>query len=169
MADDEPLFDQAMRGVVPLAGRDELRARRRSAAKRAVTPRPAAAPAFDIERWGERVEAVARGVDRGLLSALNRGEWPPERELDLHGSTESDAERRVASAVAQAASAGQRCLLIIHGRGLRSEAAPTLKEAVIRWLSEPPLGPSVLVFCSAQSHRGGPGATLALLRKRRER
>ncbi len=164
---DDPTFDQAMRGVVRLAGRGVVRERRRAAAKATAKPRRETAPAFHLERWGEQVEAVARGADRGLLSALNRGEWPPERELDLHGQTERSAERLVAATVAGALERGQRCLLVIHGRGLRSEAEPTLKEALIRWLSQPPLAPSVLVFTTAPAHRGGPGATLVLLRKRR--
>lgn len=167
MADDESLFEQAMRGVASLPRRDELRARSRAPGRGVVKPAVKAAAAFEVERWGERVEAVGRGVDRGLLSALSRGEWPPQRELDLHGLTESAAQRVVASAVGAATSQGQRCLLIIHGRGLRSEAEPTLKEALIRWLTQPPLAASVLVFTTAPSSRGGAGATLVLLRKLR--
>ena len=55
-------------------------------------------------------------------------------------------------------------MLVIHGRGLHSDAGPTLKAALPGWLAEPPHGASVLAFESAGPGRGGTGATYVLLR-----
>ena len=62
---------------------------------------------------------------------------------------------------------GGRCVLVIHGRGRHSEAAPVLKEALLGWLAEPPVGSLVLAFSSARGGDGGVGATYVLLRRDR--
>ena len=64
---------------------------------------------------------------------------------------------------------GDRCVRIVHGRGLRSQGGPVLKDAVLAWLQEPPLAAIVMAFASAPPAWGGPGALFVLLRRRRER
>lgn len=56
-------------------------------------------------------------------------------------------------------------MLVIHGRGTRSEAGAVLREALPRWLAEEPHGASVLGFAAADGHAGG--ASYVLLRRRR--
>ena len=60
-----------------------------------------------------------------------------------------------------------RCVLVIHGRGRHSETEPILKEALLGWLAEPPVGPLVLAFSNALGGDGGVGATYVLLRRER--
>jgi DNA-nicking Smr family endonuclease len=62
---------------------------------------------------------------------------------------------------------GGRCVLVIHGRGRHSETEPILKEALLDWLAEPPVGSLVLAFSSALGRDGGVGATYVLLRRER--
>jgi DNA-nicking Smr family endonuclease len=71
----------------------------------------------------------------------------------------------VREALIGAAEAGLRCALVIHGRGQRSESGPVLKQALTRWLAEPPLGARVMAFASATPADGGAGATYVLLRR----
>lgn len=166
--DDEDLFERAMQGVAPLARPREVVRRPPPRGKSPVAKTPRAPVRFEVERIGERVEGLAAGVDRKLLRRLERGEVEVDRELDLHGLNEAGASEVVAGAVALALQVGYRCLRIVHGRGLRSPEGPTLKEAVVRWLAEPPLGRHVLAFASAPPRQGGPGATLVLLRQERK-
>jgi DNA-nicking Smr family endonuclease len=42
---------------------------------------------------------------------------------------------------------------------------PVLKEALLEWLAEPPIGPKVLAFTSARGRDGGVGATYVLVRR----
>jgi DNA-nicking Smr family endonuclease len=56
-------------------------------------------------------------------------------------------------------------VLVIHGRGRHSESEPVLKDALLEWLAQPPLGPLVLAFASATGGDGGVGATYVLLRR----
>ncbi len=60
-------------------------------------------------------------------------------------------------------------MLVIHGRGLNSgDAGPVLGEAVQRVLTAGRVARAILAFTHAGPAQGGDGATLVLLRKRRE-
>jgi DNA-nicking Smr family endonuclease len=122
---------------------------------------------FEIARSGERCEGVAKGVDRAHLRRLRRGEVDVERRLDLHGMTGAEARPALANVLREAAAAGVRCVLVVHGRGLHSEAGAVLKDGVVSWLTAPPLAPLVLAFSSALPRDGGAGASYVLLRRRR--
>ena len=165
--EDDDLFQQAMRGVARLPrGHGVVRGRPGARAKRRT---PERAPRFEVEKYGERVEALGVGVERHHLRALERGEVQIDRRVDLHGLSADEAAGVVANALSAARAASERCLLIIHGRGLRSPAAPVLKEAVVDWLTSPPWANHILAFITAPQDRGGGGALLVLLRQGRER
>ena len=117
------------------------------------------------ERGADGVDGWASGFDRRRLRTLRRGEIEPEREIDLHGLASADARRALRAALREAIERGERCVLVVHGRGLRSEAAPVLRTALPVWLGEEPHGASVLAFASAEAGRGG--ATYVLLRRSR--
>jgi DNA-nicking Smr family endonuclease len=118
-----------------------------------------------VERDGGQVDGLAPGTDRKRLAKLRRGEPAPERRLDLHGMDAAAAERALGRALEQAWDAGERCLLVVHGRGLRSEDGPVLKTRLREWLAAPPHGPRVLAFAGAARADGGPGASYVLLRR----
>jgi DNA-nicking Smr family endonuclease len=115
---------------------------------------------------GERVEGRAPGIDRKHLRRLRSGDVRVDVRVDLHGLHGPEAREAVREALIGAAEAGLRCALVIHGRGQRSESGPVLKQALTRWLAEPPLGARVMAFASATPADGGTGATYVLLRRR---
>ena len=120
-----------------------------------------------MTREGERVYGLARGVDAAHLRRLRRGELEIDRELDLHGLDARAAREDVGFELGEAFLAGERCVRIVHGRGTHSPGGPVLKEALLGWLSQAPLGDRVLAFASAPPAQGGSGALLVLLRRRR--
>jgi len=122
-----------------------------------------------MTREGERVYGLAAGVDRRHLKSLRDGEIEPDRVLDLHGLDSRSAREDVQFELRDAYAEGDRCVRIVHGRGLRSPGGPVLKEAVLAWIAQPPLAAIVLAFASAPPAWGGAGALLVLLRRRRER
>jgi DNA-nicking Smr family endonuclease len=117
------------------------------------------------DRGGGRVDGAASGFDRRRLARLRRGDPPPDRQLDLHGLRRDEARRRLRGELRDALAAGERCLLVIHGRGARSETGAVLRDALPAWLAEEPHGARVLAFASADDHAGG--ATYVLLRRLR--
>jgi len=126
------------------------------------------AVAFEIEHNGEKIRALAAGIDRKHLRELERGEFDFDCRFDLHGYDSNEARRLLTDELLNAMKAGARRVLIIHGRGLHSDDGPVLKTAVTEWLTAPPLAPRIMAFASAPPSDGGTGATAVLLRRSRQ-
>jgi DNA-nicking Smr family endonuclease len=137
-----------------------------------VTPLPGrpAIPAPPIEAPSLGPEALpappapkrtGRGLDRRTAERLRRGELPIEARLDLHGMTQEEAHTALARFLGRAHAAGQRCLLVITGKGA------VLREAVPRWLGEGETRDRILASSAAQPRHGGGGALYILLRRLR--
>jgi len=121
---------------------------------------------FDIADTGEYTEGIAHGIDRRLLSRLRRGDYAVQDHVDLHGMTATHARAEVAAFVSRSRKEGYRCVLVVHGRGLRSkDHVPVLKEKLKAWLSRGSIGRQVLAFCTARPTDGGGGAVYVLLRR----
>ena len=109
----------------------------------------------------------APDVSVALLRALRRGEPRSEARLDLHGRTRDDGLRAAEAFVQRARSAGQRAVLVIHGRGNGSDGGA----AVLRPALQAGLGSAaaaragIMAFAPAPARDGGAGATLILLRR----
>ena len=95
---------------------------------------------------------------------LRRGLYPIDARIDLHGLTQAEAYERLVAFLAACQARGNRCVLVITGRGVRHGG--TLRSMTPRWLDEPPNRPRVLAFAQAQLHHGGEGALYVLLRRR---
>lgn len=179
--DDTDLFLEAVQDVRPLSDRRKRVVRDPDPQKRPGVP----ANAEDLETLAhlydlvtgitpldftfsdEYMEGCVRGFDHRLMAQLKKGIFPVQTHLDLHGLTRGDAEAKVRDFLIKSHRTGQRCVLIVHGRGLNSEnALPVLKEKIPLWLSRGPVGRLVLAFCTAQPYDGGTGAVYVLLRKR---
>lgn len=171
MPSDDDLFQHAMEGVEPLADEDRPQTvlqKRVTKKRKAVDLGPPIR--FHIERFGEQVEALGPNAGRESLRRLLRGVHAIDHVLDLHGQTQEAAHDMVAYALERGWNEGWRCLQIIHGRGLHSEdGRSVLKERLPGWLAERPHGRRILAFTTAPPDRGGTGATLVLLRKRRRK
>ena len=89
---------------------------------------------------------------------------PIDARLDLHGLTQVEAHARLIAFLKEAQARGNRCVLVITGRALRSGG--TLRTATPRWLDEPPLRAMVLTYAPASLQHGGDGALYVLLRRR---
>jgi DNA-nicking Smr family endonuclease len=121
---------------------------------------------FDIADTQEYIEGIAPGIDRRLLRRLRQGEYSVQGHLDLHGLTAEVAKQRVLTFVQEARTASQRCVLIVHGRGLNSkDHIPVLKERLRLWLTRGRVARSVLCFATARPYDGGAGAVYVLLRR----
>jgi DNA-nicking Smr family endonuclease len=106
-------------------------------------------------------------LDKRTGERLKRGQLPIEAKLDLHGMTQDEAHRALASFIAGQQAAGKRCVIVITGKGNTRGGAGVLREAVPRWLNEPANRPRILAFSHAQPKHGGTGALYVLLRRTR--
>ncbi|MBD8524779.1 Smr/MutS family protein [Pseudomarimonas arenosa] len=126
-------------------------------------------------RQSQRGEATALAGDSGayrrpevpfkVLRRLKRGLYAVQDDIDLHGMTVPVAESSLRRFLRQARDEGARCVLVVHGKGLKSAAGQSvLRPLVERMLSH---RRDVLAFCNAPAARGGSGALLVLLAQRR--
>lgn len=107
---------------------------------------------------------LRQGVPDALLKKLQKGFWPIDLRLDLHGKTSEDARIATSAFLYQAASHGARVVSIIHGQGYGSISGhAVLKQSVRNWLVQ---NNDVLAFCAAPAAAGGHGAVLILLHKK---
>ena len=176
------LFEREMAGVQPLSAgaRARVAPPPPAPAQRAVTDPDAEALAelsdlvtgvaeFDFANSVECVEGAVAGLDRRVLRRLRAGDFAYQSHLDLHGMTAAEARAAVNRFLTRAHHDGQRCVLIIHGRGLNSkDQVPVLKHRVTTWLARGSWSRLVLAFASARACDGGTGALYVLLRRRRE-
>ena len=124
---------------------------------------------FDIANSVEFVEGAVAGLDRRLVRRLRAGDFAYQSHLDLHGMTADAGARRRRRFLTRAHRNGQRCVLIIHGRGLNSkDQVPVLKQRVTTWLARGSWARLVLAFTSARPCDGGAGALYVLLRRQRD-
>ncbi|MFN3885179.1 MAG: Smr/MutS family protein [Rhodocyclaceae bacterium] len=110
---------------------------------------------------GDEPTYLKPGMSPKLLKDLRRGRWVTQAELDLHGMNREEARHQVALFLAECLARRQRCVRIIHGKGLGSPGRiPILKQLVLGWLAQ---RKEVLAYCQARSSEGGAGALVVLL------
>lgn len=101
------------------------------------------------------------GIGPDVLRRLRRGDWVIQSELDLHGHRVEEAREELAAFLKEAIKRGQRCVRIVHGKGLGSkDRQPVLKGKVRAWLVQKD---AVLAFVQARAADGGHGALVVLL------
>jgi len=169
------LFLQAVPDAVPL--RDKVRVDARSTNE--PTPgqlrRRAAAvlePGKDANPLTSEVPLVygphdvlefrREGLQHGVFRKLKQGGYSLESRLDLHRMVVEEARRAVFGFISDCYENDLRTVLVLHGKGERSETPARLKNCVAFWLKELE---TVQAYCSAQPRHGGTGALYLLLRK----
>lgn len=121
---------------------------------------------FDIADTDEYIEGCVQGLDHRLVKRLRRGDYSVQDHLDLHGLNRNEARAAVGKFIKESHARGLRCVLVVHGRGLRSkDQIPVLKVKLKAWLTRGSIGTKVLAFSSARPYDGGAGAAYVLLRR----
>ena len=159
---DRLLWREAVRSVTPMHGR---------AAAVSSTPVSMLPPTAEEKHTRKQIRPPAldhfSGIDRASAERLKRGLHQIDARLDLHGRTQAEAHRALATFIHTSSEAGRRCVLVITGRGLGPSGPGVLKSAVPRWLEEVGLRRKILAIAPAQPRDGGAGALYLLLRRRR--
>jgi DNA-nicking Smr family endonuclease len=99
-----------------------------------------------------------------MRQRVARGREPIDARFDLHGLTQADAHAALSRFLHAASARGARLVLIITGKGTRSEGV--LKRQVPLWLALPEFRDLVIGFEEAHAAHGGEGALYVRLRRR---
>lgn len=173
--EDRALWNEIVKSIKPLPGRrtksghepealaiEDQIAKGAETRNRPVTPAPLA----------KRQPAPLAPMDRRLKQKLSRGSAGIDARLDLHGHTQAEARSRLLRFLEAAQAREQSLVLVITGKGKRSEedwsgAGGVLKRQVPLWLSLPEFRPLVIGFEEASIRHGGAGALYIRVRRRR--
>ncbi|WP_051920723.1 Smr/MutS family protein [Thermodesulfobacterium hydrogeniphilum] len=120
---------------------------------------------IEVKVWltSEYIEGKASGISRQIIKNLREGKFSVQRTLNLRGMFVDEAKFAFEEFMKRAILNGDKCVLIIHGRGLSSKKEPVLKNKVKEWLEKGPFRKYILAYCSARPCDGGMGATYVLL------
>lgn len=115
---------------------------------------------------GHKIEPASeqwfkQGMQRKLQKKIRMGQMPVDASLDLHGYHQQQAIAELEIFFQRAQALRLRFLLIIHGKGFRSESQAKLRPLVQQWLRQQS---NILAFCPAQAHDGGSGASYVYLK-----
>ncbi|UCB55510.1 MAG: Smr/MutS family protein [Thiotrichales bacterium] len=170
--DDNELFRQAMQGVKPL--KPDNRIRHRPAPKKPPRrQREQANPQdhgfvdslYDQECPDRLYFERPGGAQKSVIKKLRNGKLPVDSTLDLHGLSVEQARQQLIAFMAECRASDYRHVIIVHGKGFRSQSKPVIKPMLNHWLKQ---SDEVLAFCSAQPKDGGSGAVYVLLRKAKD-
>jgi DNA-nicking Smr family endonuclease len=100
------------------------------------------------------------------LRRLRRGLLPIDGRLDMHGMMLQEARAQLELFLRTMRARGERCVLVIHGKGEHSpNGSGVLRGEISAWLSQGSSSEHVAAFASAQTQDGGEGAVYVLLRR----
>ena len=121
---------------------------------------------FEVADDGRRVEGRRVDLPMDALRRLRRGLLPIDAQLDLHGLGASLARTQLELFLRTTRARGERCVLVIHGKGEHSpNGVGALRGEIAAWLSQGPASEHVAAFSTADERDGGEGAVYVLLRR----
>ncbi|WED22517.1 DNA endonuclease SmrA [Vibrio sp. JC009] len=112
------------------------------------------------------IEFKRDGVQDGVYRKLRLGKYPIQAKLDLHRKTLEQARDEVVKFLKQCLRMDIRTVIIVHGKGERSNPPALMKSYAADWLRQIK---DVMCVHSAQRHHGGSGAVYVMLRKSDEK
>ncbi len=176
MQDDESdLFQQELTGVTPLETRTvQMQVRPKKPTENQLRRRLSATEQAQVDENILSTEYVdmldphdlicfkREGVQEGVYRKLRLGRYEIEAVLDLHRKSVKEARQEVFEFIRECSRLGVRTVMILHGKGVKSNPPAVIKSYVAKWLPEMR---EVLAYHSAQKHHGGAGALYVLIRK----
>lgn len=110
----------------------------------------------------DMIDFKRSGVQDGVHRKLRLGKYPLQARLDLHRKSLKEARDEIVYFLRHCIKMDIRTVIIVHGRGERSNPQALMKSYVASWL---PQIAEVQCVHSAQRFHGGTGAVYVLLKK----
>lgn len=121
---------------------------------------------FEVADDGQRVEGRRVDLPPEALRRLRRGLVPVDARLDLHGMGVPEARAKLEGFLRTTRANGERCVLVIHGKGEHSpRGVAVLRGEIAAWLSQGASSEHVAAFATSSVADGGEGAVYVLLRR----
>ncbi|HIF9439624.1 TPA: DNA endonuclease SmrA [Photobacterium damselae] len=114
----------------------------------------------------DMLEFKRDGVQEGVIRKLRLGKYEIQARLDLHRKTLKEAREEVLKFLKQCQRLDIRSVLIVHGKGERSNPPALMKSYLATWLEQIS---DVMGYHSALRQHGGCGAVYVMLKKSPEK
>ena len=114
----------------------------------------------------DMIEFKRDGVQLTVFKKMRQGKYAIHARLDLHKKTLAQARDEVLAFLKQSQRLDIRTVMIIHGKGERSNPQALMKSFVATWLEQIS---DVLCFHSAQRQHGGTVALYVMIKKSAEK
>lgn len=95
---------------------------------------------------------------------VRRGRVDIERRIDLHDMTRDQARPALFNAVRAAYARGEKCLLVITGKGLRLNGV--LRQTFPNWINADEIRPMIASYAQSHIRHGGTGAWYVFLKRK---
>ena len=106
-------------------------------------------------------------INKRMKLKLERGLIRPEKKLDLHGKTLSEAKKSLSQFIKFSINNNIRCILVITGKKKTlNGSSGIIRKNLPSWLKENELFNYILFHCYATKKDGDDGARYILLRKK---
>lgn len=129
-----------------------------------ITPFRVGERATEHHRPGAPKHISAGEIEPGRRRRIARDPESIGARLDLHGMTQDEARDALERFVRRSWEAGFRAVLVITGKGSRSDGI--LRRRAPEWLASPELVPIVAGISEAHRRHGGEGAIYVALKRR---
>ena len=96
---------------------------------------------------------------------VRRGRIQIERRIDLHDMTRDQARPALFNAVRAAYARGEKCLLVITGKGPRLNGI--LRQNFPAWINADEIRPMIASYAGAHTRHGGTGAWYVFLKRKK--
>jgi DNA-nicking Smr family endonuclease len=121
---------------------------------------------FEVADDGRRVEGRRVDLPIDAMRRLRRGVMPVDARIDLHGMGVPEAKAQLELFLRTMRARGERCVLVIHGKGEHSPGGQgVLRGEIAAWLSQGTSSEHVAAFATASTEDGGEGAVYVLMRR----
>ena len=121
---------------------------------------------FEVADDGRRVEGRRVDLPMDAVRRLRRGLLPIDSRIDLHGMGARESRTQLELFLRTMRSRGERCVLVIHGKGEHSTGGVAiLRGEIAAWLSQGASSEHVAAFATARDDDGGEGAVYVLIRR----
>ena len=114
----------------------------------------------------DMLEFKRSGVQDGVFRKLRLGKYDIQARLDLHKKSLRDARDEVLGFLRQCQRMDLRAVMIVHGKGEKSNPPALMKSYVSTWLEQID---DVMCYHSALRQHGGNGALYVMLKKSPEK
>ena len=106
------------------------------------------------------------GINYSTVKRMDKGDYPIDGSLDLHGFSINDAFEFFFKFINTSYYKKHRMLLVVTGKGLRfSNESPSINKMLQRWINVPGIIEKILRYNYAIQRHGGKGAYYILLKK----